>query len=290
MHLSPIASQSGVKPISRCGWWACRLLCLAWIMSAAGCFEKTYADRMQVTVKFYDHLDLLNRNLGSDWADPSGFKFRAPRGFEFIPKPVPPTPDPNDPMPPAAPEEPLEDLRQPSYLSITLPGLIAAWQKTVNVDEPSGPATRTAYIYVLSNAGLFSVSPDMPGRIDPAKFDEYSVNLLAGNLGVQFKEDDWRREDYPLNFNLVPKVSYNALMLLPDRQFEGAKTSFKVYLANQGDIQTMVLFVYPDTIRGDEKLTDRIGLSLETLRMPASSSAAASAASGAPAASGAKGL
>lgn len=289
MQDSRIAGRPSLSLFQHYGSWPLRLLCLAWLMSAVGCFERTYADRMAVTAKFYDHLDTLNRNLAGDWVE-GGFKFRVPRGFDFIPKPVPPPPDPNNPQPAGAPEEPLDDTRQPGYLGIKLPGLTAAWEKTVSVDEPNGPATRKAYIYLLSNATLFGVSPEIPGRIDPLKFQEYAINLLAGDLGVQFKEDEWRREDYPAGFNLVQKVTYDALILLPERQFEEAKMSFKVYITSQGDMQSMVLFVYPDSTRGDEKLTERIGLSLETLRMPANSSAASAPAPGAPAASGAQAL
>lgn len=284
MREMPIANPAGGQLISRYGRWAGRLLCLAWLMSAAGCFEKTYADRMQVSVKYYDHVDTLNRNLAGDWSE-SNFKLRVPQGFEFLPKPVPPEPEPG--KPPTPPEQ-IEDTRQPSYLGITLPGLVAAWQKTVQVDEPNGPANRNAYIYLLSNTTQFGLPPESPGRIDPAKFDEYTVNHLAEGLGIQFKKEDWQREDYPNGFNLVPKVSYNALVMLPDRQFEGAKTSFKVYITSQGEIFTILLFVYPDTISGNEKLNERIPLCLETLRMPAN--AAAAAPTGTPAASGAPSL
>src|SRR4051812_21623519 len=123
MHLPRPLNQLTAGRLSRSGVWSLRLLCLAWLLSAVGCFEKTYADRMQVTVKFYDHLDLLNRNLAPDWIE-AGFKLRTPRGFDFIPKPVPPAPDPNDPQP-AVPvkEESLDDTRQPGYLGIKLPGL-----------------------------------------------------------------------------------------------------------------------------------------------------------------------
>lgn len=264
-------------------WWI-RLGCLAWLLSALGCFEKTYADRMAVTVKLYEHIDLLNRNLNPDWTD-GAFRLRTPLGFEFIPKPVPPPRDPNEPAPAPGSEEPLDDPRQPGYLGIKLPGMIAAWAKTVSVDEPQATTTRKAYIYLLSNVALFGVPAEQPGRIDPLKFQEHTVNLLAGDLGVQFKEEDWRREDFPTDFKLVPKVTYDTMVFLPDRMFEETKMTFRMFITSQKDTQAILLVVYPDLTSSSEKLNERIPLSLETLQLPANA-AAASAGAGAPAAGG----
>ncbi len=261
---SPVPAPRSIVPSA---WWL-RAVCLVWLLSAVGCFEKTYADRMAVTVKLYEHMDLLNRNLNPEVSD-SGFKLKAPLGFEYIPKPVPPPRDPKLPPPAPGTEEVLDDPRQPGYLGIKLPGMVAAWQKTVSVDEPQSTTTRKAYIYLLSNVSLFSVSPEQPGRIDPQKFQETVVNLLAGELAVQFKEDDWRRETYPPDFNLVPKVTYDSLVFLPERQFEDTKMSFRILITSQKDIQAMLLIVYPDLTSSSEKFGERIPLCLETLQLPA---------------------
>lgn len=289
MHESRTVDQSSPRRRLLNGTWTLRLLGLVWLLSAVGCFEKTYADRMAVTVKFYDHLDLLNRNLGADWVE-AGFKLRVPRGFDFVPKPVPPPPDPDDPQPMPVKEEDLDDTRQPGYLGIKLPGLVAAWEKNVAVDETGGATTRKAYIYLLSNASLFSVAPDIPGRIDPLKFHGYAVNLLAGDLGVEFKEGDWRREDFPAGFNLVQKVTCDSLVFLPERLFEESKMSFKVFITSQGDMQSLVLFVYPDSTSASEKLNERINLCMETLRIPANASAASAPPPGGATATGAPAL
>lgn len=274
---SPVPGTRSVFPRM---WWI-RLGCLAWLLSAVGCFEKIYFDRMEVTRKLYEHIDLLNRNLNPEWTE-SGFKLRTPLGFEFIPKPVPPPRDPKDPVPPPGKEENLDDPRQPGYLGIKLPGMIAAWEKSVSVDEPQ-VTTRKAYIYLLSNTALFAVSPEEPGRIDPLKFQEHTVNLLAGDLNVQFKEGDWRREDFPMDFKLVKKVTYDRMDFVPERMFEETKMTFKMFITSQKDTQAIVLIVYPDSTSPAEKLSERIPMSLETLQIPDN---AAAAASGAPAAGG----
>ncbi len=262
-------------------WWI-RLGCLAWLLSAVGCFEAIYFERMEVTKKLYEHIDLLNRNLSPELQE-AGFKLRTPLGFEFIPKPVPPPRDPNVPPPAPGTEEPLDDLRQPGYLGIKLPGMVAAWSKNVSVDEPQATTTRKAYIYLLSNVSLFSVPAEAPGRIDPLKFQEHTVNLLAGDLGVQFKETDWRREDFPADFKLVQKVTYDTMVFLPDRMFEETKMTFKLFITSQKDTQAILLIVYPDSTSSSEKFTERIPLCLESLQLPASFSPAAP---GAPAAGG----
>lgn len=267
--------------------WGVRLLGLFWLLSAVGCFEKTYADRMAVTVKFYEHMDVLNRNLSPEWQE-AGFKLRTPQGFEYIPKPVAPPPDPNNPQAKPASDETLDDPRQPGYLGIKFPGLIAAWQKNVAIDEPQGTGVRKAYLYLLSNVSLFAVSPEVPGRIDPLKFQEHAVNQLAGELGVQFKEEEWRREEFPPSFNLVQKVKYDSLVFAPpNRLFEETRMTFKLFITSQKDTQAILLFVYPDMTSANEKLSDRIGLCLETLRVPADAAASSTAAPGAPTAAGA---
>lgn len=248
------------------------------LLVTGGCFEQKYVERMQVTIKFYAHMDDLNRNLGGVWSG-GGFQFRAPLGFEFVPLPPPPVPDPNEPPPPANAAAP-EDPRHPEFLGVTLPGLTGVWEKMVSVDDPNGPTTRKAYIYLHSNVSLFSVPPDRPGRIDPLKFNDHVINLLANDLGIQFKQEDWRREEFPSGFNLVPKVVCDSLVLLPERPIEETKMAFKVYITSQKDTQAMMIFVYPDAISATEKLADRIIKSLETLRIPADASQALIPASG----------
>jgi hypothetical protein len=253
--------------------WLCRVSCLTLLVISSGCFEKTYTDRMNTTVKFYEHKDKLNRNLSMEWAG-TGYKLRVPLGFEFIPPPEPKQPDPNDPMPPAEkkpePTEELNDPRQPEFLGFRLPGLIAAWQKDVNVDEANGSVVKKAHFYLLSNAPLFSVSPDAPGRIEPVKFHETMSNLLSADIMTPIKEDDWRVEEYPAgDFNLVPKVKYRVAMLSPMRLFEETKMTFRVFIHAEGATQTMLLLIYPTETSSIEKLTDRFNYCVETLKAPA---------------------
>lgn len=244
-----------------------RTVTIAWLVilliTAVGCFEKPYTDRMQTTVRLFNYYDDLNRNLQGE-ANVDNFGIRIPKEFQQVAAPQPPAADPEkaEAEPPASTGV---DERQPDYLGIQLPGLVATWKKEVQVDDESGRGT--AYIYLLSNYRLFGVPEGQAGRIEPLKFQEHTVNLLAGDLGVLFKQDDWRREQHPAN-DLVQKVTYDALKFLPERPIADQKTVFDMYITSQSDIQAMVLVVYPDLIRPNEKLSERVKLALATLKVP----------------------
>lgn len=252
------------------------LLCVALLIVAGGCVEKTYTDRMKTTVEFYTHMDKLNRNLQPEWAG-TGYKIRVPVGFDFVPPPEPKPVDPENPEPKKEPVkiEELHDPRQPEFLGFRLPGLVAAWQKDVNVDLVSGAAggstesvVKKAHFFLLSNTTLFSVPPDSPNRIEPLKFYEYLTNTLIADIATPVKEEDWRVEDYPTDSQLVPKLSYRAAMLSPERLLEGTKMTFKISIHAEGSTQTVLLLIYPTETNSTEKLTDRFNYCLETLRVP----------------------
>ena len=237
-------------------------------LTMSGCFEKSYTDRMDTTVRLFNHYDTLNRNLLGE-SNVDNFRVRVPREFEQIAAPVPvQAPEPGQQPAAEAPAESGVDERQPDYLGIQLLGMTAAWKKTVQTDATEGDGVGTAYIYLLSNQRLFSIPEGQPGRIEPLKFQEHMVNLLAGDLGVPFRQEDWRREQYPLAFDLVPKITYDALKFVPERPIADLKTNFDVFISNQGDIQALVLVVYPDLIRPTEKLDERVKLMLGTLKIP----------------------
>jgi len=253
-----------------------RIACCFVLFTASGCFEKTYTERMKTTEIFYAHKDKLNRNLSPEWVG-MGYKIRVPQGFEFIPAPEPKQPDPDDPqttttpVPENSPEnsEDLDDPRQPDFLGFRFPGLVAAWQKDVNVDGQEGTIVKKARFYLLSNVTLFSVPPDVPGRIEPSKFYEHVTMLLSTDVMKALSQDDWAVEEFPVGgFNLVPKVKYQSATLDPERLFEETKLTFKIYLHAEGATQTLLLIVYPTETSFNEKLTDRFNLCLETLRAP----------------------
>lgn len=231
-----------------------------------GCFDQPYTDRMKTTIELYDHIDTLNRNLGTP-VNISGFEFRPPFGFELIPPPEIPAPEPGKENAPPPDPASIDDPRQPEYLGIKLPGLIAAWKKKVQIDSP--PEDREAFIYLLSNREYWTMPEGTPGRISPPEFSKEVVNRIARDMEVVFEEKDWFREDVPKGTKLVQKVTYDALQLVPKKTIAEVPTKFQIYLTSQGDNQGLILIVSPDSISAGEKLQERIPLSLETLRIPA---------------------
>lgn len=271
-----------------------RFACLVLLVGVTGgCFEKTYTDRMQKTIKFYEHKDKLNRNLGPEWSG-SGYKLRVPLGFEIILPPEPKQPDPNDPQPPMDQKtkvEELNDPRQPEFLNFRLPGLIAAWQKDVNVDEAGKSVVKKARFYLLSNGPLFGIAPDVPGRIDPAELHQQVSHKLAENLidnmqtmtPIVIKAEDWREEKYPAGgFDLVPQVAYQSIILSPKNLFEETAMTFKLYLHGTGTTKTVLLLIYPTETSSSEKLAERFDYSFETLKVPSDPQQAASPGGAAP--------
>ena len=279
-----MSHQESTCPLHQSGCWYFRVLghvaCCAVLLTASGCFEKSYSDRMKTTVDFYTHKDKLNKNLTPEWVGP-GYRLRVPIGFELIPPPEPKQPDPNQPQAATDKAEELDDLRQPDFLGFRFPGLIAAWQKDVGVDTENGVVAKKARIYLLSNVAMFAVPPDAPDRIEPSKFHERVTHLLTADVMTPLKEDDWRGEDVPVgNFNLVQKVRYQAATLAPERLFEETKLTFKIYLHAENATQTVLLVVYPTETSSNEKLSERLTLTLETLRAPADPQQATSPAGG----------
>jgi hypothetical protein len=271
-ELSKLPLQGRQRGLNAIG---CVLICCLSLSCLSGCFEKSYTDRMKVTEEFYRHKDRLNRNLLPEWVG-GGYKLRVPIGFELIPPPEAKQPDPDNPQPASESPEELDDPRQPGFLGFRFPGLVAAWQKDVLVDEAAGPVGKKARFYLLSNISLFSVAPDVPGRIDPMKFHEVVTTLLSTDVMTALKEDDWHVEEFPAGVNLVPKVKYQATEMSPERLFEETKLTFKIYLHAEGSTQSILLVVYPTETSSAEKLTERFNFAMETLRAPADPQQAAS--------------
>ncbi|HVJ68003.1 MAG TPA: hypothetical protein VM510_08475, partial [Caulifigura sp.] len=90
---------------------------------AAGCGQSTYAERVNRTSDLFQYRAKLDQNLQAEWAHPSwGMAMRPPIKFRL--KPAPPPPKKTE----EGVSEVVVDTRQPSYLGIELPGLVACWE------------------------------------------------------------------------------------------------------------------------------------------------------------------
>jgi hypothetical protein len=234
------------------------------LLGLAGCGEKLYEDRLENTRKLYSHLEFLDANLHRDWVDPDeGIRLRVPSQFGMI-------------APGAAPAETLSaaqgarpeeqtgrDERQPNYLNVELPGLRAAFTASLRVIPANGgSANDHGYIYVLTNRHLANSAERA------RTFQSDLVSMLGNALHTVVKPEEWTDPKFPLKVGtFADTVAYKLAVISPKEPIFGIERQFSVYMHQEGDVQVVILFVLPKDVDGSEKLTDRIPLCLETLRV-----------------------
>lgn len=231
----------------------------------AGCGEKLYEERLENTRKLYSHLELLDANLQRDWVDPDdGIRLRVPSNFSQIAAAAAPAESLSgaqsaNPDGPAARDE-----RQPNYLNVELPGLRAAFAASLRVIAANGGAAdNRGYIYILTNHHLAHSA-------DHARtFQADLVTMLGNALHTAVKPEDWTDPKFPLQVGTFAEtVAYKLAVIAPREPVDGIERQFSVYMHQEGDVQVVILFVLPRDVDASEKLTERIPLCLETLRVP----------------------
>jgi hypothetical protein len=237
----------------------------AGLLLLAGCGEKLYEDRLENTRKLYSHLELLDANLHRDWVDPDdGIRLRVPSNFGLIAPTAVSTESLSGAQSPNPDGPAARDERQPNYLNVELPGLRAAFAASLRVIPANGGAASDhGYIYVLTNHHLANSA-------DHAKtFQADLVTMLGDALHTAVKPEDWTDPKFPLKVGTFAEtVAYKLAVISPREPIFGIERQFSVYMHQQGDVQVVILFVLPKDVDGSEKLTERIPLCLETLRVP----------------------
>lgn len=266
----------------------CATVLLAGLL--CGCGSKTYEERLETTKKYYDYIDRLNQNLGSQ-NDISGVSLRLPKQFMLIPapprRPKPKPPAGGDPAGETAEEEP-RDPRQPDHLDIELPGLIAAWEANLDAVNGTGGSTQSAMlpgtIYLLSNHEYWRTFKTPKQTIDPTKFHEELMKTLEGALGVRVNERErgseadrvnkWFIEVVPdaKDEQFAPKKEIRTITLVPESEQESESDNdfpreYQVYLFANGDMKIALIYALPRNVSTGEDLLDRIRFSLQTLNV-----------------------
>ncbi len=273
-----------------------RLLILLLAGLLCGCGAKTYEERLETTKEYYDYIDRLNQNLGPQFAE-EGVTMRAPKQFSLMPAP------PRRPKRPArstngnaasqVPPEPEKkrDPRQPDYLGIELPGLIAAWKADLNTVGGSGNSTQTAthpgYIYLLSNAEFWRTYKSKKGnnaQISPIKFHDEVMEMLTRTLNIEIDKrsrgsatnrvNKWFTEIVPAKRDerFAPKKEITTITLVPPTEQEAEQDfprEYQVYLFANGDMKVVLIYALPRNVSASENLMDRIPFSLQTLNVSA---------------------
>src|SRR5690606_26894491 len=125
----------------------CRLLLIFAALLAAGCGAETYRSRLNDTAQYFTYQQKLREELGAARSE-LGVTYQPPKQFRWIDPPPPPEVDENgEPVSVDGAEAP----RQPHYLGLELPGLLGAWEATVDAEVGGQDEPRKAYLYLLGN-------------------------------------------------------------------------------------------------------------------------------------------
>lgn len=239
-------------------------------LALSGCGGEQYQRRLENTARLFEHMDLLNSHLHREWQDgPTSIRLRVPKQFSLIPAPVeaaaqPPAEGakPGEAAKPAQPEV-IVDERQPKFLNVELPGLRGAFFAPLRtVSAKAGDPEQYGFIYVLSNHHLAtSVEQAKTFGVDVAK-------LLTDAMQMpDVKDTEWENVDYPRTAAFAETVHFRSTMINPPRPIGNSEVQFSCNVFQSGEIQIVVLFVLPRDVEAAERMTDRIPLCLETLRV-----------------------
>lgn len=262
---SPLADQSSRRQI--------------WIFTAlafflCGCGGQRYQRRLQETIDYFEYKDRINSELGKEWSE-QGITLRPPRQFELIPPPAASESDEGDGA--TVPMNAFEDPRQPHYLGVELPGLVAAWEAEVETASGDDESPGLAYLYVLSNADRYLQKDDEFGSgAEPQSFlndverhicGPLGVYLPAGNDGTGRETNHRYQETVPSglpNSKYRPPHQFTAVKITPAIQVTDMPVALQLYEWEGRYIQVAILMVYPTDVSPREQLQERLLLALET--------------------------
>jgi hypothetical protein len=245
------------------------------LMLAVGCGSEIYRERLQETITYLEYQGRISRELGPEWSG-KNVRFQPPRQFELMPPPQ----GQSDGGAGSAPIDASEDPRQPHYLDIELPGLVAAWEAHVEADTGDGPTQHSAYLYLLSNYDRFVQQQDgAPGAGDPDNLIADFENRLCRAIGVVLPEGNAAsgternvryRELVPgglPNSNYSAQQEFTGIQLAPARAVTDVPVEMQVYQWAGRNTQIVMLMVSPQGLSPHEALHDRLLLALETFRV-----------------------
>ncbi len=240
---------------------------------ASGCGSQKYEERLQNTVKYYQYLDVQNKNLAPAWALPNdAISYRVPKQFEVIPAPKPDDYNEEGELRPGK-----TDLRQPTKFipGMTFNGLQSAWSVQIPIKQQNNSTNEKqtsipGYLYLLSNRDYFM--DDDLAETAP-EFTDKTLNDLANMLSASLPErDTWDEVKVPEKPVYSKQKNLQMLSLKSNKDVlsQGIPTGVRIYIYETGEIQTLLVFILPLAIEEEKKddgnkLLERIKMSLETL-------------------------
>ncbi len=236
-----------------------------------GCGAEEYQKRLAESSEYFEYKDRVNQELGSEWSG-YGVAMQVPVQFNIVAPPATPTTEEGQAF-----EEPTEDHRQPHYLGIELPGLVAAWKANVQADAEGSDQGRTAYLYLLSNYDRYLTPPDAAGFSgDPTTFlsdvetqvaAAVGVFLPEGNAGTGAQKNTRYVETIPAglpNSKFHPSQEFTAVTLSPEIPVSDVPLEMQLYQWAGSKMQVALLMVYPASVSPREDLQQRLKLTMET--------------------------
>ncbi len=251
-------------------------LLLALALGAAGCGQSTYAERVNRTAEVFAYQAKLDQNLQAEWAQPGwGLSMRPPVRFRLKPAPVQPKPDAEGNV-----VEVVEDTRQPSYLGVQLPGLVAAWE-----------VPNEAFLYLCSNHQRFldaqaavgdlqspdNLFADLETVLQQAFEFQLSAEAAKGPSELHAKFP----ERLPTSDKFAQPKAFDTVRIEKTSEPQFAA---RVYEHKSDKIQVALIYVFsPKYTTSPTELENGVRLALETLRVdPAVPRGAAKGTGGAP--------
>lgn len=233
-----------------------RLAFLVACCSLAGCGLETYEKRLEATRSYYAYLDKLDQNLvAKTWAKPPVDALRVPLKFEEIPPPQQ-TEGADGPS-----ETPAEDPRQPDYANFKIDGLIGAWKTEVDAQVNNERANQTVYLYAATNHEIF-----LTGETEKAiNFTKDLVTSLEAALQTTHKTDPL--VTFPKGHQFTPKQTFDVYVLNSPLMIRGSRYVFEVYSVKQAENQVAMILATPEGMDPLSKVSERIQLMLESMRV-----------------------
>lgn len=225
----------------------------------SGCGQSTYAERVNRTSEVFGYQNKLNQSLQGEWAKADwGIGMRVPLRFALMP--APPVPKPNE----EGAVEIVADTRQPSYLGVELPGLVAAW---------SIPGE--AFIYVCSNHQRFLDSQS--GTAGFAAPENFFADLEATlQQGLEFTlSPDPARGPTEMHAKFAERIPPSDKFARP-RDFQTIRINKEaqprftanVYEHTADKIQVAIILVYsPEFSTSPDRFESGLRTAMETLRV-----------------------
>ena len=215
------------------------------------------------TSEYFSYVNRLNENLTPQAAQLGGVAIRLPLQF---------APLADDP-------ETAENELQPYYLGLDLPGVLAAYRASVEVDVDGQVEPNSAFLYVMSNEPLLSARAGGDQSVEPLEMIDQIETALQQAFGVVLPpgaDGDGREPNlrYPERLPRVAEFettkNYTAVRFQPaeDSGVFSVPMEYTLYTTTgAGDLQVALLLIAPAQPAPNDTLRPRVTMMLETLRL-----------------------